>query len=41
MGYLALVFATQGAFGDVLARDVGLAGLGWVVFVESMRPENG
>jgi len=41
VGYLALVFATQGAFGDVLARDVGLAGLGWVVFVESMRPENG
>jgi uncharacterized membrane protein YphA (DoxX/SURF4 family) len=37
VGYLALVFATQGAFGDVLARDVGLAGLGWVVFVESMR----
>jgi uncharacterized membrane protein YphA (DoxX/SURF4 family) len=35
--YLALVFVTQGAFGDVLARDVGLAGLGWVVFVESMR----
>jgi uncharacterized membrane protein YphA (DoxX/SURF4 family) len=41
VGYLALVFATQGAFGDVLARDVGLAGLGWVVFVDSMRSENG
>jgi uncharacterized membrane protein YphA (DoxX/SURF4 family) len=40
VGYLVTVFATQGAFGDVLARDVGLAGLGWAVFVESMRPEN-
>jgi uncharacterized membrane protein YphA (DoxX/SURF4 family) len=40
VGYLAIVFATQGTFGDVLARDVGLAGLGWVVFVESMRSEN-
>lgn len=37
VGYLALVFATQGAFGDVLARDVGLAGLAWAVFVESVR----
>ncbi|MFC6938661.1 DoxX family protein [Salinirubellus sp. GCM10025818] len=37
VGYLAVVFLTQGAFGDVLARDVGLAGLGWVVFVESVR----
>lgn len=36
VGYLAIVFATQGAFGDVLARDVGLAGLAWVVFVESI-----
>ena len=38
--YLAVVYATLGAFGDVLARDVGLAGLAWVVFVESTRPEN-
>lgn len=37
VGYLAAVFATQGLFGDVLARDVGLAGLAWVVFVESVR----
>jgi len=37
VGYLALVFATQGAFGDTLARDVGLAGLAWAVFVESVR----
>jgi len=37
VGYLALVFATQGAFGDVLARDVGLAGLSWAVFVGSVR----
>jgi uncharacterized membrane protein YphA (DoxX/SURF4 family) len=37
VGYLAVVFVTQGAFGDVLARDVGLAGLGWAVFVESVR----
>ena len=36
VGYLAVVFATQGVFGDVLARDVGLAGLGWAVFVESV-----
>ena len=37
VGYLAVVFLTQGMFGDVLARDVGLAGLGWVVFLESVR----
>lgn len=37
VGYLAAVFVTQGAFGDVLARDVGLAGLAWAVFVETMR----
>ena len=37
VGYLAVVFVTQGTFGDVLARDVGLAGLAWAVFVERMR----
>ena len=35
--YLAVVWATTGAFdggafGDVLARDLGLAGLAWAVF---------
>lgn len=37
VGYLAAVFATQGLFGDTLARDVGLAGLVWAVLVESMQ----
>jgi uncharacterized membrane protein YphA (DoxX/SURF4 family) len=36
-GYLAIVWATAGRFGDVLARDVGLAGLAWAVLVESLR----
>lgn len=39
VAYLAIVAATTGAFGDVLARDVGLAGLAWAVFVDAMRPE--
>jgi uncharacterized membrane protein YphA (DoxX/SURF4 family) len=35
--YLALVFAVEGgAFGDVLARDVGLAGLAWAVLVDAL-----
>ncbi|MFC6785834.1 DoxX family membrane protein [Halobaculum halobium] len=33
--YLAIVWGTVGAFGDVLARDIGLAGLAWAVFRES------
>lgn len=37
VGYLAVVWATTGQFGDVLARDVGLAGLAWAVFVDAMR----
>lgn len=37
VGYLALAFALSGEFGDVLVRDVGLAGLAWAVFVESVR----
>lgn len=40
-GYLAIVWATAGRFGDVLARDVGLAGLAWAVLVESLREPAG
>ena len=36
-GYLAVVWATAGLFGDVLVRDVGLAGLAWAVPVEALR----
>ena len=36
--YLAVVAATGGGFGDVLVRDVGLAGLAWAVFVGELRP---
>lgn len=35
--YLAVVLATTGQFGDVLARDVGLAGLAWAVTVGALR----
>jgi uncharacterized membrane protein YphA (DoxX/SURF4 family) len=35
--YLAVVWVTAGLFGDVLARDVGLAGLAWAVFVGALR----
>ncbi|MFB6117597.1 DoxX family membrane protein [Halosegnis sp.] len=35
--YLAVVGAAGGGFGDVLARDVGLAGLAWAVFVGEFR----
>lgn len=37
VGYLAVVWVTATRFGDVLARDVGLAGLAWAVLVESLR----
>ncbi|WP_276260745.1 DoxX family membrane protein [Haloglomus litoreum] len=37
VGYLTVVWATAGRFGDVLARDVGLAGLAWAVLVEALR----
>lgn len=37
VGYLAVVWVTAGRFGDVIARDVGLAGLAWAVLVESLR----
>lgn len=35
--YLALVWATIGAFGDVVARDVGLTGLAFAVLVDALR----
>ncbi|ELZ98976.1 hypothetical protein C440_01430 [Haloferax mucosum ATCC BAA-1512] len=39
--YLAVVFVVEGGlFGDVLARDVGLAGLAWAVLVDSLRGRN-
>jgi len=34
--YLLVVWLTAGLFGDVLARDVGLAALAWAVLVESL-----
>jgi uncharacterized membrane protein YphA (DoxX/SURF4 family) len=37
--YLAVVWATTGAFGDVLARDVGLTALALVVLVNALRNE--
>jgi uncharacterized membrane protein YphA (DoxX/SURF4 family) len=40
VGYLAVVWATTGLFGDVLTRDVGLAGLAWAVLVEALRAES-
>lgn len=41
VGYLVVVWATAGRFGDVLARDVGLAGLAWAVLVEALRESGG
>ena len=35
--YLLVVWATTGAFGDVVERDVGLAALALVVLVDSLR----
>jgi uncharacterized membrane protein YphA (DoxX/SURF4 family) len=37
VGYLGIAWVTAGRFGDVLARDVGLAGLAWAVLVEALR----
>lgn len=37
VGYLAVVLLTTGQFGDVLARDVGLAALAWAVLVAGLR----
>lgn len=39
-GYLAVVLVLDGAFGDVLARDVGLAGLAWAVLVDALRADS-
>ena len=38
-GYLAVVWATTGAFGDVVARDVGLTGLAWAVLADALRED--
>jgi uncharacterized membrane protein YphA (DoxX/SURF4 family) len=35
--YLAVVWVTTGQFGDVVARDVGLAALAWAVTVDTLR----
>jgi len=35
--YLAVVWATTGLFGDVVARDVGLTGLALAVLVDALR----
>jgi uncharacterized membrane protein YphA (DoxX/SURF4 family) len=35
-GYLAIVWLGTGAFGDVLARDVGLTGLAWAVLADAL-----
>jgi uncharacterized membrane protein YphA (DoxX/SURF4 family) len=37
VGYLGIVWVTAGRFGDVLARDVGLAALAWAVLVEALK----
>lgn len=38
-GYLAVVWVDTAAFGDVVARDVGLTGLAAAVLVDALRPE--
>lgn len=38
-GYLAVVWIATGAFGDVVARDVGLTGLAVAVLVDALRQE--
>lgn len=35
--YLAVVWVLGGQFGDVVARDVGLAGLAWAVFIGELQ----
>ncbi|MWG33242.1 DoxX family protein [Halomarina oriensis] len=37
VAYLLVVWVLSGRFGDVLARDVGLAALAWTVLVEALR----
>jgi uncharacterized membrane protein YphA (DoxX/SURF4 family) len=39
--YLVVVWATTGAFGDVVARDVGLVALALVVLVDALRDPPG
>jgi len=37
VAYLLVVWVLSGRFGDVIARDVGLAALAWAVLVEALR----
>ncbi|WP_255196729.1 DoxX family membrane protein [Halorarius litoreus] len=37
VGYLTVVWLTAGLFGDIVARDVGLAALAWAVTVDAVR----
>jgi uncharacterized membrane protein YphA (DoxX/SURF4 family) len=37
VGYLTIVWVGTGQFGDVIARDIGLALLAWAVFIEAVR----
>jgi uncharacterized membrane protein YphA (DoxX/SURF4 family) len=37
VGYLVVAGLTQGAFWDVVIRDVGLAGLAWAVLADAVR----
>ena len=37
VGYLLVVWLLSGQFGDVVVRDVGLAGLAWAVLVDALR----
>jgi uncharacterized membrane protein YphA (DoxX/SURF4 family) len=37
--YLAVVWVGTGAFGDVVARDVGLTGLALAVLVDALRQD--
>jgi len=39
VAYLAVVWATTGQFGDVIARDVGLVGLALAVLVDALHRE--
>lgn len=36
-GYLALVSSGTGAFGDIIARDIGLTGLAFAVLVDALE----
>jgi uncharacterized membrane protein YphA (DoxX/SURF4 family) len=41
VGYLAAVWVASGRFGDVIARDVGLAALAWAVVIDALRGDGG